>query len=62
MHKRNTSRGSGSVESGTGIRSTSNRFARCKSFVSTENSTPEKEDDTEMTLWREMHRNLIACD
>ena len=30
--------------------------------MSTENSTPEKANDTEMTLWTEMHRNLISCD
>ena len=35
---------------------------RCKSYVSTEHSTPERSEDFDLTLYTEIHKNLIAQD
>lgn len=35
---------------------------RNKSLVSTQQSTPEKGEDFELTLWTEIHKNLVAAD
>ena len=38
------------------------REQRDKSLVSTQQSTPEKKEDFDLTLWSEIHRNLVAGD
>ena len=35
---------------------------RSKSIASTQQSTPEKGEDHQLTLWTEIHRNLVAAD